>query len=164
MIQYRLLFNLVKDSFKWVIGLGSTVFVRVQSESGFVFQLVGIRKKFLIRCQISPSKLAIVFQNKLLFNLVKDLFKRIDVLGRNFAVRAKSESGKNFWTEVVYEKSNWYVVKIRVQKLAIVLQHKLFFNLVKDLFKWLIGLERSVTVQVQSEKERVFDLGVVRKK
>ena len=89
-----------------------------------------------------------MFQHQLLFNLLKDSFKGIDGLGRSVAVRAKSESEKNFWTEVVYEKSNWYVVKFHAQKLAIVFQHKLFSSLVKDLFKWLIGLGRSVTVQV----------------
>ena len=131
---------------------------------GKFLTLVVYEKKYLIRCQISRSKTRYaMFQHQLLFNLVKDLFKRIDGLRRSVAVWGKSESEKNFWTEVVYEKSNWYVVKFRAQKLALVFQHKLFFNLVKDLFNWLIGLGRSVTVQVQSERERVFDLGGIRK-
>ena len=162
--QHQLLFNLVKDFFKRIDGLGRSVIVRVQSEGEKVFDLDGIRKKYLIRCQISRSKTRYaMFQHQLLFNLVKDLFKRIDELGRSVAVRGKSESEKNFWTEVVYEKSIWYVVKFRAQKLAIVFQHKLFFNLVKDLFNWFIGLGRSVTVKVQFERERVFDLGGIRK-
>ena len=43
-------------------------------------------------------------------------------------------------------------------------QHKLLFNLVKVLFKWIEGLERSVKVRVQSGSERIFDLGGIRKK
>ena len=42
-------------------------------------------------------------------------------------------------------------------------QHKSLFNLVKDLIKWIEGLERSVTVRVQFEGERIFDLGGIRK-
>ena len=72
--------------------------------------------------------------------------------------------GKEFLTYVVFEKSTWYVVKFRAQKLAIVFQHKSLFNLVKDLFKWIEGLGRSDTVRVQSEAERIFDLGGIRKK
>ena len=53
-----------------------SVTVRVQSEGERIFDLGGIRKKYLIRCQISRSKTRyIVFQHKSLFNLVKDLFK-----------------------------------------------------------------------------------------
>ena len=37
-------------------------------------------------------------------------------------------------------------------------QRKLLSNLVKDLFKWIESLGRSVTVRVQSERERIFDL------
>ena len=71
---------------------------------------------------------------------------------------------KNFWNEVVYEKSNCYVVKFRAQKLAAVFQHKLLFKVVKGLFKRIGGLGRSVTVLVQCEGEKVFDIGEIRKK
>ena len=98
------LFNLVKDLFKWIEGLGRSFTVRVQSEGERIFDLGGIRKEYLIRCQISRSK-----------------------------------------------------------TLYIVFQHKSLFNLVKDLFKWIEGLGRSVTVRVQSEGERIFDLGGIRK-
>ena len=43
-------------------------------------------------------------------------------------------------------------------------QHKSLFNLVKDLFKWIEGLERSVTVRVQSEGEKFLTLVVDEKK
>ena len=45
----------------------------------------------------------------------------------------------------------------------VVFQHKLLFNLVKDLFKWIEGLERSVTAREQSERERIFDLDSIKK-
>ena len=107
MFQHKSLFNLVKDLFKWIEGLGRSVTVRVQSERERILYLGGIRKKYLIRCQISRSKTRYkVFQHKSLS----------------------------------------------------------LFNLVKDLFKSIECLERSVTVQVQSEWERIFDLGGIRKK
>ena len=57
------------------------------------FDVGEVRKKYLIRCQISRSKTRYaMFQHQLLFNLVKDLVKRIDGLGRSVIVRAKSES------------------------------------------------------------------------
>ena len=71
-----MLFNLVKELFKWIEGVRRSVTVRVQSERGKFFDLGAIRKKYSIRCQISRSKTRyIVFQHKLLLNLVKDLFK-----------------------------------------------------------------------------------------
>ena len=43
-------------------------------------------------------------------------------------------------------------------------QHKLLFNLVKDLFKQTEGLGRSVNGHVQFESGRFVDLGDERKK
>ena len=107
MFQHKSLFKLVKDLFKWIEGLGRSVTVGVQSERERILDLGGIRKKYLIRCQISRSKTRYkVFQHKSLS----------------------------------------------------------LFNLVKDLFKWIEGLERSVIVWVQYEGERIFDLGGIRKK
>ena len=105
----------------------------------------------------------LMFQHKSLFNLVKDLYKWIEGLGRSVSVRVHSE-GKNFWPR-------WYTKKVlircqisRSKTRYIVFQHKSLFNLVKDLFKWIEGLRRSVTVRIQSEEERIFDLGGIRKK
>ena len=44
------------------------------------------------------------------------------------------------------------------------ISRKVFFNLVKDLFKWNEGWSRSVSVLVSSESEGIFDLGGLRKK
>ena len=129
-----------------------------------IFHLGGIRKKYLIRCQISRSKtLYIVFQHKSLFNLVKDLFKWIEGLGRSVTVQVQSE-GERFFDLGGIRKE--YLIRCQISRSKthyIVFQHKSLFNLVKDLFKWLEGLVRSVTVRVQSEGERIFDLSGIRK-
>ena len=164
MFQHKSLFNLVKDLFKWIEGLGRSVTVRVQSERERIFDLGGIRKEYLIRCQISRSKtLYIVFQHKSLFNLVKDLFKWIEGLGRSVTVQVQSEGERIFDLGGIRKE---YLIRCQISRsktLYIVFQHKSLFNLVKDLFKWIEGLGRSFTVRVQSERERIFDLGGIRK-
>ena len=162
--QHKSLFNLVKDSFKWIEDLGRSVTVRVKSEWERIFDLGGIRKEYLIRCQISRSKtLYIVFQHKSLFNLVKDLFKWIEGLARSVTVRVQSEGEKFFDLGGIRKE---YLIRCQISHSKthyIVFQHKSLFNLVKDLFKWLEGLVRSVTVRVQPERERIFDRGDIRK-
>ena len=153
--QHKSLFNLVKDLFKWIEGLGRSVTVRVQSEGERIFDLVGIQKKYLIRCQISRSKTRyIVFQHKSLFNLVKDLFKWIEDLVRSVTDRVQSEGERIFDLGGIRKK---YLIRCQISRsntLYIVFQHKSLFNLVKDLLKWIEGLVRSVTVRVQSEGEK----------
>ena len=162
--QHKSLFNLVKDLFKWIEGLGRSVTVRIQSEGERIFDLGGIRKKYLIRCQISRSKtLYIVFQHKSLFNLVKDLFKWIEGLGRSVTVRVQSEGERIFDLGGIRKE---YLICCQISRSKtryIVFQQKSLFNLLKDLFKWIEGLGRSVTVRVQSEGERIFDLVGIRK-
>ena len=115
------------------------------------FDLGGI-KKYSIRCQFSRSKTRyIVFQHKSLFNLVKDLFKWIEGLGRIFNVRVQSEVDRNF--DLVGVQKH-YSIRCKVSRSKTryeMFQHKSLFNLVKDLFKWIEGLGRSVTIRVQSE-------------
>ena len=163
--QHKLLFNLVKDLFNWIEGLGRSVTVRVQSDRERIFDLGCIRKKYSIRCQISRSKIRyIMFQHKLLFNLVKDLFKWIEGLGRSVTVRVQSDRERIFDLGCIRKKYSIRCQISRSKTRYIVFQHKLLFNLVKDLFKWIEGLGRSVTVRVQTERERIFDLGCIRKK
>ena len=163
--QHKSLFNLVKDLFKWLEVLVRSVAVRVQSERERIFDLSGIRKKYLIRCQISRSKTRyIVIQHKSLFNLVKDLFNWIEGLGRSVTVRVQSEGERIFDLGGIRKKNLIRCQISRSKTRYIVFQHKSLFNLVKDLFKWIDGLGRSVTVRVQSEGERIFDLGGIRKK
>ena len=121
--------------------------------------------KYSIRCQISRSKTRyIVFQHKLVFNLVKVLFKWIKGLRRRFTVRVQSEGERIFDLGAIQKKYSIRGQILRLKTRYIVFQHKVVFNLVRDFFKWLEGLRRSVTVRVQSERERIFDLGAIRKK
>ena len=163
--QLKSLFNLVKDFFNWIEGLGRGVTVQVQSAGEWIFELGGIWKKYLIRCQISRSKTRyIVFQHKSLFNLVKDLFEWFEGQVRSVTVRVQSEGERFFDLGVTRKK---YLISCQISRSKaryIVFQHKSLYNLVKDLFKWIEGLVRCVTVRVQSEGERVFDLGGIRKK
>ena len=165
MFQHKLVFNLVKDLFKWIEGLGRSVTVQAQAESERVFELGGIQKKYSVRCQISRWKTRyIVFQHKFFFNLVKDLFKWIVGLGWSVTVWVQSEREKIFDLGGI-RKKYWIRCQISRSKTRyIVFQRKLLFNIVKDFFKWFEGLEKSVKVRLQSESERLFDLGGIRKK
>ena len=164
--QHKSLLNLVKDLFKWIEGLRSSVTVRVQCEGQRIFDLGGIRKKYSIRCQISRSKTSyMVFQHKSLLNLVKDLFKWIEGLRRSVTVRVQCEGQRIFDLGGIRKKYSIRCQISRSKTSYMVFQHKSLLNLVKDLlFKWIEGLRRSVTVQVQSEGKRIFDLGGIRKK
>ena len=164
MFQKKLLFNLVKDLFKWIEGLGRSVTARVQSETRIIFDLDGTQKKFSISCEISLSKTRyIVFQHKLLFNLVKVYFKWIEGLGRSVTARVQSEREKIFDLDSIRKK---YSIRCQISRSKIryiVFQHKLLFNLVKDLFKWIEGLRRIVTARVNSERRIIFDLDSIKK-
>ena len=165
MFQQKSVFNPVKDLFKWIEGLGRSVSVQVQSVRERFFDLGGIRKKYSIRCQILRSKTSyIVFQRKLVFNLVKDLFKWIEGLRRSVTVRVQSVRERFFDLGDIRKKYSIRCQILRSKTSYIVFQHKLVFNLVKDLFKWIEGLRRSITVWVQSDRERIFDLGGIQKK
>ena len=175
--QHKLLFNLVKDLFKWIEGLGRSVTVWVQSKRRRfsnlvllripprlkisllyevkVFSRILLNKDFRaqstrVRCQISRH---IVFQHKLLFNLVKDLFKWIEGLERSVTGPSTVWQWKNFWPRWYTKKVLATLSNFALKTHYIVFQHKLLFNLVKDWFKWIEGLGRSVTVWVQSNSE-----------
>ena len=149
--QHNLHFNLVKDFFKSIEGLVRSVTVRVHSEKERIFDLGGIGKKYSILCRISRSKTRYrVFQHKLLFNLVKDWFKSIEC-----------HCPITVWKGKIF-RPRWYTKKYsihcqisRSKTRYVVFQHKLHFNLVKDLIKSIEVLGSSVTVGVQSERERI---------
>ena len=50
----------MKDLFKLFEGLCRCVIVLVGSERGIIVDLAGLRKKYLIHCQISSSKVMLV--------------------------------------------------------------------------------------------------------
>ena len=122
-------------------------------------------KNYSIRCQFSRSKTRyIVFQHKLLFKPDKDLFKWIEGLRRSVTVRLQPERERIFDLGCIRKNYSIRCQISRSKTRYIVFQHKLLFKPVKDLFKWFEGLRRSVTVRLQSERERIFDLGCIRKK
>ena len=105
-----------------------------------------------------------VFQHKSLLNLVEDLFKWIEGLRRSVTVQVQSEEQRIFDLGGIRKK---YSIRCQISRSKIsymVFQHKSLLNLVKALFKWIEGLRRSVTVRVQSEGQRISDLGGIRKK
>ena len=129
MFQHKSLFNLVKDLFKWIEGLGRSVNVRIQSEGARIFDLGGIRKKNLICCQTSRSKTRyIVFQHKSLFNLVKDLFKWIEGLGRSVTVRVQSEGERIFHLGGIRKKILDTLSNFALKTRYLVFQHKSLFS------------------------------------
>ena len=163
--QHKLLFKLVKDSFKSTEGLGGVLRSHYSLRGERIFDLGGIRKKYSIGRQISRSKTRyVVFQHKLLFKLLKDLFKWIEDLGRSITVRVQSERERIFDLGGIRKKYSIRRQISRSKTRYVVFQHKLLVNTVKDLFKWNEGLRRSVTVGLQCEKERIFDLCGIRKK
>ena len=50
----------MKDLFKKSEGLCRSVIVLVDSDRGIIVDIAGLRKKYLIRCQISSSKVTLV--------------------------------------------------------------------------------------------------------
>ena len=70
-----MIFSIVKDLFKLFEGLCRSVIVLVGSTGVLIVDLAGLRIKYLIRCQISSSKIILVLFHKVFFSIVKDLFK-----------------------------------------------------------------------------------------
>ena len=163
--QYKMLFRLVKDLFKGIEGLGRSVTIRVQSDREIIFYLVGIQKKCSMRYQISRSKnRCIMFQLKLVFNLVKVLLKWNEVLRRSVTARVQAGRERIFELGGIRKKYLKGFQISRSNSRYIVFQDKSFFNLVKDLFKGIKVLRRTVTAWVQTERARIFELGCIWKK
>ena len=55
-----MIFGIVKDLFKSIEVLCRSVIILIGSERGLFFYLGDIRKKYLIRCQISRPKMILV--------------------------------------------------------------------------------------------------------
>ena len=55
-----MIFSIVKDLFKLFEGLCRSVIVLVGCTGGLIFDLGGLREKYLMRCQISSSKFILV--------------------------------------------------------------------------------------------------------
>ena len=53
-------FSIVKDLFKWIYGPNRSVIILVGSEAEIISDIGDLRKKYLVRCQISSSKNTLV--------------------------------------------------------------------------------------------------------
>ena len=163
--QHKSLFNLVKDFFKWIEGLGRSVNVRLQSEGEKIFDLGGIRKKYLIRCQFSRSNARyIVFQHKLLFNLVKKLFKWLEGPRRSFTVWVQSEGEKIFELGAIRNKYSIRCQILRSKTRYIVFSTKIAFQTSQGLIQMNWGSREECHYPSTVWGERIFDPGAIRKK
>ena len=164
MFQNKLLFNLVKDFSNELRVLGGVSLSKlILIEKDFLPR--GYPKKVLdTLSKFDLKKGYIVFQHKLLFNLVKDSFKWTEGLVRSFTVRVQSDRERISDLGGKQKKYSIRCQSSRSRNGYLVFQHKLLFNLVKDSFNWTEGLVRSFTVRVQSDREKIFDPGSIRKK
>ena len=90
---HKVIFIIVKDWFIRFEGLRRSVTFLVGSERGLIDDLACLRKKYLIRRQISSSKIFLVRFHKVIFILVKDWFIRFEGLRRSVTVLVSSERG-----------------------------------------------------------------------
>ena len=97
------------------------------------------------------------------FNLVKDLFKWNEGWSRSVSILVGSESAGVFDLGGLRNKYSCRCQILRSKECRCAVSRKVFFNLVKDLFKWNEGWSRSVSILVGSETEGIFDLGCLRK-
>ena len=59
-----MIFSIFKDLFKFFEGLCRSVIVLEGSTEGLIVDRGGLRKKYLIRCQISSSRIILVLFHK----------------------------------------------------------------------------------------------------
>ena len=164
-IYQKVFFNIVKDSFKSCDVLRRSGKVQLSSIGKRFFVPGGLRKKYSEGCQILSSKyyLYTIYQ-KVFFNIVKDLFKSCDVLRRSGKVQLSS-IGKRFFVPGGLRKKYSEGCQILSSKYYLyTIYQKVFFNIVKDLFKSCDVLRRSGKVQLSSIGKRIFVPGGLRKK
>ena len=73
----KVIFSIVKDFFNWFEGLCRSVIVLVGSTGGLIVDLGGLRKKYLLRCQTSSSKLYLCVFRKSDFQYSQGLVQMI---------------------------------------------------------------------------------------
>ena len=158
-------FNLVKDLCKLNEGWSRSVSILVGSESKRIFDLGGLRKKYSCRFQILRSKeCRCAVSRKVFFNLVKDLCKLNEGWSRSVSILVGSESAGTYDLGGLRKNYSSRCQILRSKECRYAVSRKVFFNLVKDLFKLNEGWSRSVSILVVSESTGIFDLGGLRKK
>ena len=101
---------------------------------------------------------------KVFFNLVKDLFKLSEDWSRSVSILVSSESAGIFDLVGLRKKNSSRCQILRSKEFWYTVSRKVFFNLVKDLFKLSEDWSRSVSILVSSESAGIFDLVGLRKK
>ena len=129
-------FNLVKDLCKLNEGWSRSVSILVGSESERIFDLGGLRKKYSCRFQILRSKgCRCAVSRKVFFNLVKDLCKLNEDWSRSVSILVGSESAGICDLGGLRKKYSSRCQILRSKEFRYAVSRKVFFNLVKDLFK-----------------------------
>ena len=154
----------MKDLFKWIEGLCRSVIIVVGSNREVIFWSRWPTKKVHnTLSNFGLKKFACAISWKVTFNVVKDVFKWIEGLCRSVIILVSSNRGyfSSWWPtkKVLNTLSNF-----ELKKYAYAISWKVTFNVVKDFFKWIEGLCRSVIILVNSNREIIFDLGGLRKK
>ena len=132
------------------------------------------QKKFLIWVVYEKSTHVVVkfcaqkecrcaVSGKVFFNLVKDLCKLNEGWSSSVSILVGSESAGIFDLGGLRKKYSCRCQILRSKECRCAVSRKVFFNLVKNLFKWNEGWSRSVSILVGSESEGLLDLGCLRK-
>ena len=158
-------FNIVKDLFKSCDVLRRSGKVQLSSNGKRTFVPGGLRKKYFARCQILRSKYYLyrVYQKKF-FNIVKDSFKSCDVLRRSGKVQLSCNEKRIFVPGGLRKKYLTRCQILRSKYYLYTVYQKMFFSIVKNLFKSFEALRRSRKVQSGSDGKRNFVLGGLREK
>ena len=101
---------------------------------------------------------------KVFFNLVKELCKLNEGCSTSVTILVDFESAGIFDLGGLRKKYSCCCQILRSKECRCAVSRKVFFNLVKDLFKWNEGWSRSVSILAVSESEGIFGLGCLRKK
>ena len=135
-VSRKVFFNLGKDLCKLNEGWSRSVSILVAFESKGMFDLGGLRKKYSCRCQILRSKeCRCAVSRKVFFNLVKDLCKLNEGWSRSVSILVAFESEGIFDLGGLRKKYSCRCQILRTKECRCTVSRKVFFNLVKDLFK-----------------------------
>ena len=122
------------------------------------------KKKYSCRCQILRSKeCRYAVSRNVFFNLVKDFFKSNEGWSRSVSFLVGSEAEGFFRLGCLRGKYSCHCQLLRSKEWRYSVSRKVFFNLVKDLFKWNEGWSRSVSILIGSGAEGIIDLVVYEK-
>ena len=135
-VSRKMFFNLVKDLFKLNEEQSRSVCILVGFGTKGIFYLCSLRKKYLYRCQILPiSKSLYAISRKVIFNLARNLFNWNEGYNRNVCILVGFETKRIFHLVCLRKKYSFRCQTLRSKNCPYAVSRKVFFNLVKDLFK-----------------------------